>query len=177
LKKKRGERERGDSHGGNLRHPRRHHSSAYGREGTPVGVAQRGWDSGDWTTMSYKRRKAIRPGDQGQDRPRNSSRHGGYREDRFYSSGRRHQNHSRDSRYFSCDSRVAGELGFPHNNNRFHSRHSHSRSHHHHSRPGYYQHGPSHHHSRTERGRSCIRHGPHSRHASISIPPSVISQE
>ena len=106
-------RERSGSHGGNLRQPRRHHSPAYGRDGTPAGVAQRGGDSGVWTTVSYKHRKAIRPGDRGQDRPRISSRHGGYREDRFYSSGRRQHEHSRDSRYFSGDPfETAADLGF-----------------------------------------------------------------
>jgi len=33
------ERERGGSHGGDLRQPCRHHSLAYGREGTPTRVA------------------------------------------------------------------------------------------------------------------------------------------
>ena len=188
-------RERSGSHGGNLRKPRRHYSPAYGRDGTPAGVAQRGGDSGDWTTVSYKRRKAIRPGDRGQDRPRNSSRHGGYKEDRFYSSGRRHQDHSRDSRYFSWDSRAttaelgatAAELGFQNSSSRFHAaevpQYDQPRSHHHHSRPGIYQHAPSRHLSRTargtrhlsraERGRSCTRQALRTRRVSISNSPSA----
>jgi len=36
------ERERGSSHGGDLRQPRRHHSPKYGREGTPARVALMG---------------------------------------------------------------------------------------------------------------------------------------
>jgi len=76
-------RERGDNHRENLRRLRRHHSSTYVREGTPAEMAQRGGDSGEWTTVSYKRQKAIRPGDRGQDRPRVSSRHEGYIEDNF----------------------------------------------------------------------------------------------
>ncbi|AES75307.1 RNA recognition motif [Medicago truncatula] len=133
-------RERSGSFEGNLRQPRRHHSPAYGREGTPAGVAQRGGDSGEWTTVSYRRRKAIRPGVRGQDRHRVSSRQGGYREDRFQSSGRHQEVHSQDSRFLSCDSRDFDFLGFRRYNNsrhQYHARTSHSRPRYHHPRPGF----------------------------------------
>jgi len=204
-------RERSGSHGGNLRQPRRHLLPAYGREGMSAGVAQRG---GGWTTVSYKRRKATRPVDRGHDRPRFSSRHGGYREDRFYSSRRRHQDHSQDSRYLSGDSRDFGNLGFPgfytshhrdiHSRPSIHHhsmyRHSHSRPapsrHHSQSRPASVHHHRSRHaslhqhrscllsprhHFRNYRGRSRIRQEAvsrqqYSRHVSVSVAPTAISQ-
>ena len=161
-------RERSDSHGGNLRQLRWHQLPAYGREGMSAGVAQRGGDSGGWTTVSYKRRKVTRPVDRGHDRPRFSSRHGGYREDIFYSSRRRHQDHSQDSRYLSCDSRDFGNLGFP-GYSTSHHRFSHSRpSIHHHSRPKYHHShsrpAPSRHHNQSQP--ASVNHR-HSRPASL----------
>ena len=116
---------------------------------------------GDWTTVSYRRRKAIRPVDRGHDRLRNTSRHGGYREDKLHSSGRRVQGYSRDYE----------ELRFYQNSNRFHERYHYSRPRYHHSRPSFHHSRPAHSlslHSRIERGRSRNRCMPLSRHVFVS---------
>jgi len=76
-------------------------------------VAQRGGDSEGWTKVSYRRRKAIRPGDRGQDRPRVSSRHVGFRGGRQCSSDRRR------TTSFSRDSHEIEGLGFSHRNHNF----------------------------------------------------------
>jgi len=84
--------------------------------------------------------KSDPTGDRGHDKPRFSSRHGGYREERFYTSGRRHEDHSQDSCYLSCGSRDFNNLGFPRYGNRHHDITSHSW-------PGYHHSRPSNHHS------------------------------
>jgi len=115
--------------------------------------------------VSYKRRKAIRPVDRGYDRLRNTSRHGGYREDKLHSSGRQVQGYSRDF------SRDYEELRFYQNSNRFHERYHYSRPRYHHSRPSFHHSRPAHSlslHSRIERGRSRNRCMPLSRHVFVS---------
>jgi len=153
------ERERGSNHGGDRAGTTRRPMGGKGR--LPGWHKWGGGESGDWTTVSYRHQKATRPVDRGHGRLRNTSRHGGYREDRLHYSGRRVQGDSRDFE----------DLRFYQNNNRFLARYHYSRPRYHHSRPSFHYSRPAHsqsRHSRTERGRSRNRRMPLSSHVSVS---------